>query len=109
MEDILEEIVGEYTTDVAEESPDIIPQADGSYLIDGSAYIREINREMNWQLSMNGPKTLSGLITEYLETIPQPGTCVRLAGYPIEVITVEDNLVKTARISPALRKLQPSD
>jgi len=109
MEDILEEIVGEYTTDIAEASPSIIPQADGSYLVEGSAYIREINREMNWQLTMDGPKTLSGLITEYLETIPQPGTCVMLAGYPIEVINVEDNLVKTARIFPALREVPRND
>lgn len=104
MEDILEEIVGEYTTDIAEENSNIIPQADGSFLVDGSAYIREINREMNWELPVDGPKTLSGLITEYLETIPEPGTCVLLAGYPLEVVAVEDNLVKTAQIFPALRK-----
>jgi Mg2+/Co2+ transporter CorB len=102
MEDILEEIVGEYTTDIAEQEPDVVVQPDKTCIVNGSAYIREINRDMGWTLPQDGPKTLSGLITEYLESIPSPGTCIRLAGYPIEILAVEDNLVKLAKVMPTL-------
>lgn len=100
LEDILEEIIGEFTSDVAALSKDVHPQADGSYLVDGSASIRELNRDMQWELPSKGPKTLSGLIIEYLECIPTAGTCVKIAGCPIEVVKVQDNKVKTARVFP---------
>jgi Mg2+/Co2+ transporter CorB len=105
LDDILEEIVGEFTTDPATSSKDIHPQEDGSFLVDGSANIRELNRIMHWQLPTNGPKTLNGMITEYLETIPETGTSLLLEGYPIEIVQTGSNTVKTVRIDPAQRKI----
>ncbi len=104
LEDILEEIVGEFTTDPTSHIKDIHPQDDGSYLIDGSASLRALNRRLNWRFPIGGPKTLNGLILEYLESIPEPGTSLLLAGHPVEIVQVKDNAVKTARISPPLRK-----
>ncbi len=104
LEDILEEIVGEFTTDPAAAHKGVFPQDDGSYILDGSMNIRQINRTMQWDLPTDGPKTLSGLIIEYLETIPEAGTSVRLAGYPIEILQTKDNMIKTARVYPHLRK-----
>ncbi|HHJ80149.1 MAG TPA: HlyC/CorC family transporter, partial [Candidatus Tenderia electrophaga] len=91
LESILEEIVGEYTTDVAASSKDIHPQDDGSFLVDGTAYVRELNRTMGWELPTNGPKTFNGLIVEYLESIPKPGTSVLISGYPIDIIQTGNN------------------
>jgi Mg2+/Co2+ transporter CorB len=107
LEDILEEIVGEFTSDPANQSPDVTAEPGGTYLVNGGANIRELNRTLHWQLPAAGPKTLNGLIIEYLEVIPEPGTSLRIAGYPIEVISTTDNAVKTARISPALRVPPP--
>ncbi len=102
IEDILEEIVGEFTTDFSDSSKDIQKESDGSIIIDGSATIREINRSLKWQLPTDGPKTLNGLILEYIEAIPQPGTGMRLAGYPMEILQVKSNMVKSIRVWPAL-------
>ncbi len=104
LDDILEEIVGEFTTDPATSSKDIHPQEDGSFLVDGSANIRELNRIMHWSLPTDGAKTLNGMITEYLETIPEAGTSLLLQGYPIEIVQTGANIIKTVRIDPALRK-----
>ncbi|MEO7558196.1 MAG: HlyC/CorC family transporter [Gammaproteobacteria bacterium] len=100
LEDILEEIVGQFTSDPANNVRDVHPQEDGSYLVDGSATVRDLNRMMHWNLPTDGPKTLNGLIMEYLETIPEPGISLKLAGYPIEIIQTTANTVKIARISP---------
>ncbi len=107
LEDILEEIVGEFTTDVAATIPDVHPQEDGTYLVEGSAYIRELNRTMHWELPTQGPKTLNGLILEHLESIPEPGTSVKIAGYPIDILQTTNNAIKTARLHPALRQTAP--
>jgi Putative Mg2+ and Co2+ transporter CorB len=104
LEEILEEIVGEFTTDPSNISPHIQPQADGSYLVDSSANIRELNRVLKWQLPTTGPKTLNGLILEYLESIPQPGTSLLLANHPVEIMQTKDNAVKRVRIGPKLQK-----
>ena len=104
LEDILEEIVGEFTTDPASQSPDVHPQADGSYLVDGTATVRELNRTMRWELPADGPKTINGLILEYLEAIPEPGTGLLLAGYPVEIVQTSGNAVRTARIHPQKRR-----
>ncbi|HVL00478.1 MAG TPA: HlyC/CorC family transporter [Dongiaceae bacterium] len=99
LEDILEEIVGEFTTDfAASSSQDIHPQEDGSYIIDGLATIRDINKGLKWHLPSKGPKTLNGLITEHLEHIPEHNLCVKIGPYLIETIQIKDNLVKTARV-----------
>jgi Mg2+/Co2+ transporter CorB len=102
--DLLEEIVGEFTTDPADNIQEVQPQDDGSYLVAGSANIKELTEVFHWELPTDGPRTMSGLIIEYLETIPQPGTSLLLAGYPVEVLQTHDNTVKMARIRPNLRQ-----
>lgn len=105
LEDILEEIVGDFTTNIPEEQrSDVITQQDGSVLVDGTTNIRELNKEMEWQLPIEGPKTVNGLIVEYLEDIPQDKISFRIAGYPIEIVEMKDNIVKTVRIMPELYK-----
>ncbi len=98
LEDILEEIVGEFTTVPANGGDDIRREADGRYLVSGTANIRDMNRIMHWSLPTDGPKTLNGLILEYLETIPSPGTCLKIEEYPIEIVRSDDNRVQTARV-----------
>lgn len=101
LEDILEEIVGEFTADHAVDFlSEVTAEDNGSYLVNGSANVRVLNRTMRWQLPTNGPKTVNGLVTEILETIPQPGTKLTLAGYPVEIVHTGDNAVKTVRITP---------
>ncbi|HEY5717882.1 MAG TPA: HlyC/CorC family transporter [Motiliproteus sp.] len=99
LEDILEEIVGELSDERRIENQDIHPQDDGTYFIDGSATIRDINKAMNWRLPIDGPKTLNGLITEMLEFIPETNVCLTIDGYRIETIQIQDNLIKMARVS----------
>lgn len=102
LEDILEEIVGEFTTTPDNFCHDIQHQDDGTLLVDASITVRELNRALKWHLPTDGPKTLNGLILEYLEAIPEAGTSLRLAGYPMEVVQVANNVVKTVRVHPAL-------
>ncbi len=103
LEDILEEIVGEFTTDPSATSKDIHLQEDGTYLVDGSVTIRELNKALDWDLPTKGPKTLNGLIIEYLEHIPEPGTSLLIDDHPIEVVQTTSNTVKTVRIDPHWR------
>ncbi|RVU37389.1 HlyC/CorC family transporter [Rheinheimera riviphila] len=104
LEDILEEVVGEFTTHIAEQnSEDIIAQADGSFLVDGGINLRDLNREMHLNLPTDGPKTLNGLVLEYLEEIPQANVSLKLLGYPLEIVEVQDNMIKTVRILPHLK------
>jgi len=100
LEDILEEIVGEFTTDPQSYDRDIYPQDDGSYLIDGSATIRDINRSLKWHLPATGPKTFNGLILETLESIPQAGTSLRIGDYVVEIVQVTNQSVRTSRVLP---------
>ena len=101
LEDILEEIVGDFTTtQTPTPSDEVTLQPDGSYLVDGSASIRDVNKEMSWQLPTYGPKTLNGLIIEHLEDIPQANLSVRIAGYPIEIVDVSENRIKSVRVMP---------
>jgi Mg2+/Co2+ transporter CorB len=106
LEDILEEIVGEFTTNPDALNLDIHPQEDGSYLVDGSITVRELNRFMHWHLPTEGPKTLNGLILDYLEIIPDADTSLLLDGHPIEIIQIAHKAVKTVRILPQLKRLQ---
>jgi Mg2+/Co2+ transporter CorB len=98
LEDILEEIVGEFTTDIQTFNQDIHLQPDGTVMIDGTAMIRDINKQMHWDLPTDGPKTLNGLILETLETIPDPGTSLRIGRFTVEIMQIADNAVKTVRI-----------
>ena len=99
LEDILEEIVGEFTTDLQTFNQDIQKQGDGIYIIDGSTNIRDINKQLHWKLPLDGPKTLNGLILEQLETIPEPGTSTRIGNLAIEISQVADNAVKTTKVT----------
>ncbi len=96
LEDLLQEIVGEFTPD----SFDIQKQKDGSYLVDASITLRELNRVTGWALPTEGPKTLNGLIIEYLENIPQPGTSLRLMDHHLEITKMEGNLIKQVLVNP---------
>lgn len=102
LEDILEEIVGEYTTDLINTRKDIISQPDGSILVDGSMNVRFLNRTMGWELPTTGAKTLSGLIIDLLEFIPDNNVCLMVGNYPTEVMQTQNNRVKTVRIYPEL-------
>ena len=104
LEDILEEIVGEFTTDYAATSPDIIPQDDGTYIIDGTSAVRTINKTLGWKLPIDGPKTLNGLITETLENIPDTNVCLKVGGHRVEVLQIKDNVVKAAIVHPKKKK-----
>lgn len=99
LEDILEEIVGEFTTNIAEASK-VQCEPDGSYIVNGALTVRECNRLMGIQLPTKGARTLNGLITDYLEAMPKVGTSVKIANYPIEILRVEENRVELARIFP---------
>jgi Mg2+/Co2+ transporter CorB len=102
LEDILEEIVGEFTTDPADEAEDVIREGANSWLVDGAANVREVNRSQNWDLPTDGPKTINGLILELLETIPEPTTCLKISGYPIEIVETDDNRIRTVRVGPRI-------
>ncbi len=104
LEEVLQEIVGEFTSNNPGSFDDIQLQDDGSYLVKGSSNIRDLNRRMLWTLPQNGPKTLNGLILEHLEAIPEPGTSMLLAGYPIEVLRTRDTAVDIARIQPTINR-----
>ncbi|MGF1688746.1 CNNM domain-containing protein [Photobacterium japonica] len=101
LEDILEEIVGEFTTSISPTlAEEISPQADGSLIIEGSANIRDLNKSLNWALPTNGPRTLNGLILEHLEDIPDSLLSIEVAGHQMEIIEVADNMIKSVRILP---------
>ena len=102
LDDILEEIVGEFTTDPSDTSKDVHPQKDGSFLIDGAISVRELNRLFKWDLKTDGPKTLNGMILEYLETIPEAGTSLLLDSHPVEIVQITNNAIKTVKIDPSL-------
>jgi Mg2+/Co2+ transporter CorB len=108
LDDILEEIVGEFTTDPSDSIPEIHRDEDGSLLVDCSIGVRELNRALHWDLPTHGPKTLNGLILEYLETIPEPGTSLKLHGLPLEITQTGDSAVKTVRyVGKIPRKAPP--
>ena len=98
IDDILEEIVGEFTTDhIQETSPDVHPQDDGTFIIDGSATIRDLNRILEWELPTDGPRTVSGLIVELLEFIPENTLGIQWGDYRLEVLAIQDNRVRSVR------------
>jgi len=98
MEDILEEVVGDFTTNIATLSKDIIQQEDNSYIVDASITLRSLKRLLAWHLPMIGPRTLSGLIIEHLGYIPPADCCLTIDTFRIEVLKVSDNMVKTVRM-----------
>jgi Mg2+/Co2+ transporter CorB len=103
--DLLEEIVGEFSTDPSDSIAEIHRTADGTLLVDCGIGVRDLNRALRWDLPTDGPKTLNGLVLDYLETIPEPGTSLKLHGHPMEIIQTTENAVKTVKIQArSLRK-----
>ncbi|MEE9571007.1 MAG: HlyC/CorC family transporter [Gammaproteobacteria bacterium] len=98
-EDIVREIVGEFGADPAPLEPEILRESDNSFVVDASSNIRQLNRLMNWNLPTDGPKTLNGLIIEQLETIPESGTGLTVARYPIEILDTSEHAIKKVRVS----------
>jgi Mg2+/Co2+ transporter CorB len=97
LEDILEEIVGEFTSNFAETTASIFPQRDGSFIIDGTANVREINKSLGWALPTDGPKTLSGLLLEHLESFPDAQAGLVIGDYRMEILGLKGNVVKAVR------------
>lgn len=101
LEDILEEIIGDFTTNMM---PDYHKQTnqqqDGSVLVDGSTNIRDLNKEMNWHFPIEGPKTMNGLILEELGEIPENNISLRIAGYPVEILECSENMIESVRVMP---------
>lgn len=98
LEDVLEEIVGEFTTDSLDIHPDIIPEEEGSFLVSGQVSLRALNRHFKWHLPLKGPKTLGGYLIEYLQRIPENRTCLLLQDHPVEILQVADNRIKLVRL-----------
>ncbi|HEY0666126.1 MAG TPA: CNNM domain-containing protein [Gallionella sp.] len=104
LENILEEIVGEFTTQSPAQTGKYLLHEDGSLLLEGSSSLRELNRKLGLHFPLYAAKTLNGLILDHLEDIPEAGTSLKIAGYPIEIIQTQDRIVKVARVFPALTK-----
>jgi magnesium and cobalt exporter, CNNM family len=100
LEDLLEEIVGEFTSDTSSLHKDVHREKGGSFVVNASASVRTLNRKMGWTLPTTGPRTLNGLILEHLETIPEAGTSLRIGDYAIDILQTGDNAVKTVRLKP---------
>jgi Mg2+/Co2+ transporter CorB len=100
LEDILEEIVGEFTTQAPSQAGEYRRQEDGSWLVDGGSALRDLNRKLGTQFPLDGPRTLNGLILEYFQDIPEPGTSLKIAGHPLEIVQTQDRVVKVVRLFP---------
>jgi Mg2+/Co2+ transporter CorB len=107
LENILEEIVGDFTTQSPSQTGKYLRNSDGSMLLEGSNSLRELNRKLGLHLPIGGAKTLNGLILEHLQDIPEPGTSLKIEGYAIEIIQTQDRAVKVARLFPARPVLSP--
>jgi len=108
LEDLLEEIVGEFTSDTSSLHKDVHKEKGGSFIVNAAASVRTLNRKMGWSLPTSGPRTLNGLIVEYLETIPEAGTSLRINDYAIDVLQTGENAVKTVRLKPIAPEAPPS-
>ncbi|MGH8693618.1 MAG: HlyC/CorC family transporter, partial [Burkholderiales bacterium] len=103
LEDIFEEIIGEFTTHSPLQTARFRRMEDGSIIVEGGSLLRELNRKLGYRFPLDGPKTLNGLILEHLQDIPEPGTSLKLAGYPIEVLQTQDRLIRSVRLLPPER------
>lgn len=101
LDEILEEIVGDFTTQAIGRIEDVTPQDDGSYLVRGSVSLRDLNRKLGWNLPTDESRTLNGLIVEYLEDIPEPGTSLMIHGYLVEILRTRGTAIEIARVRPA--------
>ncbi|MFZ3042329.1 MAG: HlyC/CorC family transporter [Thiobacillus sp.] len=98
LEDLLEEMVGEFTTQAPSDTGYLRREADGSWLAEGSVLLRHLNRKLGLSLPLDGPKTLNGLLLEQFEDIPEAGVSIKLGGVPVEIVQTQDRAVKMARI-----------
>ena len=98
LENIMEEIVGDFTTQSPSRTGKFMRQLDGSMFVEGGSLLRDLNRKMGMHFPLDGAKTLNGLILEHLQDIPEAGTSLKISGYPIEIIQTQDRVVKVARI-----------
>ena len=103
LEDLLEEMIGEFTTPSPLQAGGYVRQPDGSYLVEGATLLRELNRKLGFGFPLDGPKTLNGLIVEHLQNIPEPGTSVKIAGHALEIVQTQGRVVKAVRVFPAPR------
>ena len=108
LEDILEEIVGNFTSNLVEDQEEIATMADGGASCTGSIPIRDINRQFGWSLPTDGPKTISGLALEALEAFPVGPASVRIGAYQLDIECVEGNAITQVRVTPMTATL-PSD
>jgi Mg2+/Co2+ transporter CorB len=109
LEDILEEIIGEFTTTSPLRATGYYPQSDGSYVVEGRTLLRELNRKLGFSFPLDGPKTVNGLILEHLRDIPEPSTSLKIAHHPIEIVQTQDRSVKSVRIYPARAPQVPQE
>ena len=100
LEDILEEIIGEFTTHSPLQTARFRRMEDGSIIVEGGSLLRDLNRKLGYRFPLGGPKTLNGLILEHLQDIPEPGTSLKLAGYPLEVLQTQDRVIRSVRLLP---------
>ncbi|UBX47832.1 CNNM domain-containing protein [Providencia alcalifaciens] len=101
VEDILEEIVGDFTTSMSPSlAEEVMPQSDGSVLVDGTANIRDLNKAFDWNLPIDGPRTVNGMVLEVLGDIPQLEEQIVVGHYAIEVLVISDNIIKQVKITP---------
>jgi len=98
LEDIVEELIGEFATHSPLQSARFHRQPDGTYLVEGGSLLRELNRKLGYRFPLDGPKTLNGLIIEHLQDIPEPGTSLQLAGHRMEIVQTQDRAVKAVRL-----------
>jgi Mg2+/Co2+ transporter CorB len=106
LEDIMEEIIGEFTTHAPTQAGTFVKQEGGSVIVEGSSLLRDLNRKLGLRLPLGGPKTLNGLILEHFQDIPEAGTSLKIAGYPMEIVQTQDRVVKVVRIFPSLASVE---
>ena len=105
LEDILEEIIGEFATQSPSKPGGYVKQPDGSYLVEGGTLLRELNRKLGYRFPLDGPKTLNGLILEYLRDIPEPNTSLKIGDHALEIVQTQGRVVKAVRVDPPTKTL----
>ena len=100
LEDIVEELIGEFATHSPLQPLHFHPQDDGAYLVEGGSLLRELNRKLGYHFPLDGPKTLNGLVLEHFRDIPEPGVSTRIAGHRISIVQTQDRVVKAVRLAP---------
>lgn len=108
LEDIVEELIGEFATHSPLQSARFHRQEDGSYVVEGASLLRELNRKLGYHFPLDGPKTLNGLILEHFRDIPAPGTSARIAGHRIDIMQTQDRAVKAVRLAPPTAATAPA-